>query len=76
MSARFKKEMPLFLNVPGFDGIRIHSGNTANDTLGCIIVGRNKGEDRIWDCKDVFNSIVTKIKIALPHQKCYITITP
>jgi len=75
MSVRFKKEMPLLLNVPGFEGIRIHSGNTAADTLGCILVGKNKGEDRIWNCKDVFNSIVSKIKSVTPQQKCYITIT-
>lgn len=41
-STRFKKYMPLINNVKGFDGIRIHSGNTAKDTLGCIIVGDNK----------------------------------
>jgi hypothetical protein len=75
MSTRFKKEMPLLLNVPGFDGIRIHSGNTAADTLGCILVGKNKGVDRIWECKNVFDQIVEKIKSVTPQQKCFLSIS-
>lgn len=55
-SARFKKNLPLLKDVPGFDGIRIHSGNTAKDTEGCILPGRNtqKGmvtESRAWTQK-------------------------
>ena len=45
-SPRFKKNLPLLLNVKGYEGIRIHSGNTDKDTLGCILVGQNKQEQR------------------------------
>ena len=40
-SPKYKRQMPEVLNVPGYSGIRIHSGNTADDTEGCIVLGRN-----------------------------------
>lgn len=42
ISPKFKRLLPRLLNVPGFDGILIHRGNTAEDTAGCILPGENR----------------------------------
>lgn len=41
-SARFKRDLPLLLNVTGFDGIRFHPGNTHADTAGCVLLGAQR----------------------------------
>lgn len=44
MSPRFRRVLPLVDNVPGFTGVRIHAGNTADDTEGCLLPGKRRGE--------------------------------
>lgn len=64
-SPKYKKLMPLIVNVKGFSGIRIHSGNTAADTLGCLIVGKNTQVGMVTQSRKTYNelfSILSKEK--------------
>ena len=47
MSPKFKRQLPMILDVKHFTGIRIHRGNTAQDSAGCIIVGENKVRGKV-----------------------------
>lgn len=73
-SNRFQKPMPQLLNVPGFQGIRIHSGNKAEDTEGCILVGRVKSPDFIGESRLAFQALFSKLQAALKKEKVFIEI--
>lgn len=73
-SVRFKMDMPHILNVPGFEGIRIHAGNTAKDTEGCPLIGMVKDKDFVGTSKVAFNSFMLKLEDGLRNGKVFITI--
>lgn len=64
VSARFKRELPEVQGVPGFTGIRIHGGNRAEDSEGCILTGSVRTRDGVAKCADTVNEIVRLIKLA------------
>lgn len=53
-SPHFGKDLPHILDVPGYTGVRIHSGNTADDTEGCILVGLTKRKDFVGQSRMAF----------------------
>ena len=53
--------MPLLLNVKGYSGIRIHSGNTDKDTLGCILVGENKVVGKVINSRVKYEALYKRI---------------
>jgi len=61
MSNRFKKLMPEVLNVPEFTGIRIHAGNTAIDSHGCIIVGTVRTPNGVGMSRDCFTRLMKRL---------------
>ena len=61
MSNRFKKTLPEVLNVPYFTGIRIHAGNTKDDTDGCILVGLHRTEDGVVTQSQMALGILMKL---------------
>lgn len=64
MSNRMKRLLPLLKDVPGFTGIRIHSGNSNHDTDGCILVGTTKGKNYIGNSRLAFNRLFKKMQQA------------
>ena len=76
ISARFKMFMPILKNVKGYEGIRIHKGNTAVDSLGCLICGTRKKNNMVTESTMATKKLYDKIESAKKSgQKIYITIT-
>lgn len=65
LSPRFGTRLPLLMDVPGFEGVRIHPGNTAADTEGCILVGQSAGQAAILRSRVAFAPLLAKIEAAL-----------
>ena len=63
-SNRFKRLLPLLLNVPNFEGVRIHSGNSNHDTEGCILVGLTRSQDFIGQSRKAFDKLFKKMQKA------------
>lgn len=72
-SSRFGRPLPLLVDVPGFSGIRIHPGNTLNDTSGCLLPGRLRAAARVGESRIAFDKLFQKIDAALArgeHVTC------
>ena len=64
--------LPRLVNVPAFDGILIHIGNTAADSEGCILVGRNTKVGMVLESTKTFKDLYARLKSAT--GEIYITV--
>lgn len=64
MSNRFKTLLPLLIDVPDFEGIRIHAGNTSEDTHGCLLVGENKEKGKVLNSKIIMDKLMPILQSA------------
>lgn len=60
-SPRFNTPLPLLLFVPGFEGVRIHAGNFARDTEGCLLVGLERADKAIVQSRAAMSELMPKI---------------
>lgn len=77
-SPRFGKDLPLLLDVPGFQGVRIHPGNTPEDTEGCLLPGRawRKDLSGVERSREAFEALLARIRAALGFgERVFITVT-
>jgi hypothetical protein len=73
-SQAFDSYLPLLLNVPNFEGVRIHTGNNKAHTRGCILVGNTQGNDIIGSSRDAFNSLFKKMSQIGSSESIVLTI--
>ena len=67
--------VPLINGVPGFSGVRIHVGNTASDTEGCILVGQNKQVGKVLNSRETYIRLWREVLEPCRNRKEHIFIT-
>lgn len=68
-SPRFARVLPEVRSVPGFTGVRIHAGNTAADSEGCLLVGFERGADRILKSRPALESLMALMESAAARRE-------
>ncbi|WP_273534032.1 DUF5675 family protein [Prevotella aurantiaca] len=75
LSARFRRQLPILLNVPGYAGVRIHPGNTDANTEGCLLPGKNDRVGQVSNSRATMAALQKQIEEAIyQNSKVYIEI--
>lgn len=74
-SNRFKTYLPLLMGVTGYEGVRVHKGNRASESEGCLLPGTSKGNNVVNSSKVAFDKLFAKLKAVEKKEKIFIEIT-
>lgn len=72
---KYNGKVPELLNVKGFDGIRIHPGNTAQSTSGCVLVGKNTAKGMVTQSTEYYYKLLDNYILPAIKRNEPITIT-
>lgn len=61
-SPKFKRDLLLIKDVKGFEGIRVHAGNFASNSLGCVLIGRNTHVGMLSESKKTLEAFMKRIE--------------
>ena len=73
-SNRFKKLMPIIMDVPGFSGIRIHSGNKETETEGCPLIGLTRSDTMVLNSRNAFRPFMSWLQKTLKTEKVFLNV--
>jgi hypothetical protein len=74
-SPRFRRNLPLLLKVPNFEGIRIHNGNNANHTEGCLLLGKTQTPDGVGQSRAAMAEFMPILSKALESGDVWLSIS-
>lgn len=76
-SPKFGRRMPVLYDVPGFDGIRVHWGNTDKDTDGCILLGQTRAGQAVYQSRAAFEKFYPILEEKLlAAEEVWLSIVP
>ena len=73
-SPKFKRWLPLLLNVPYRSGIRIHAGNNPEDSSGCILLGRALLPGHVYNSRSTLEKLMQRLKERPEGEAIHLTV--
>lgn len=58
----YEGKIPRLIDVPGYEGVLLHPGNSEEDSLGCVLVGKNKVKGKVVESQATFHKLMKELK--------------